>query len=139
MSFSGCILAVLQCCALPLESSCAQSRFPTQALTGLSIVHRNLAGEIGEEWEAREGKGDPADDLLALVKQIVPYHMGHNAETDAVDLLLEVSSSCSPHPSGLACPGMLLSVLERCVMLLHQAVVLHRKTPCNLGQRPAEQ
>ena len=30
------------------------------------------------------------DDLLALVRQIVPYHMGHNAETDAVDLLLEV-------------------------------------------------
>ena len=55
---------------------------------------RNLAGEIGEEWEAREGKSEPTDDLLALVKQIVPYHMGHNAETDAVDLLLEVSSIC---------------------------------------------
>ena len=51
---------------------------------------RNLAGEIGEEWEARSGKGEAVDDLLALVQQIVPYHMGHNAETDAVDLLLEV-------------------------------------------------
>ena len=54
-------------------------------------LRRNLAGEIGEEWEARSGKGEAVDDLLALVKQIVPYHMGHNAETDAVDLLLEVS------------------------------------------------
>ncbi len=57
-------------------------------------TNRNLAGEIGEEWEAREGKSEPTDDLLALVKQIVPYHMGHNAETDAVDLLLEVRSIC---------------------------------------------
>ena len=30
------------------------------------------------------------DELLALVAQIVPYHMTHNAEPEAVDLLLEV-------------------------------------------------
>ena len=62
---------------------------------------RNLAGEIGEEWEARGEKGEGVDDLLALVKQIVPYHMGHNAETDAVDLLLEVLRE----PSHVLHPG----------------------------------
>lgn len=33
------------------------------------------------------------DDLLALVSQIVPFHMTHNAEPEAVDLLLEVGGS----------------------------------------------
>ena len=44
------------------------------------------------------------DDLLALVRQIVPYHMGHNAETDAVDLLLEV-------PGGRRLPLAMLAVV----------------------------
>ena len=80
---------------------------------------RTLAGEIGDEWAARrenaaeaaaqkdaaaeagtttteaEAKTTPpslttTDDLLVLVNQIVPYHLEHNAEPEAVDLLLEV-------------------------------------------------
>lgn len=53
---------------------------------------RHLAGEVGAEWESREASEPPAptDDLLALVKQVVPYHCAHNAEPEAVDLLLEV-------------------------------------------------
>jgi hypothetical protein len=31
------------------------------------------------------------DDLLTLVRQIVPFHMTNNAEPEAVDLLVEVS------------------------------------------------
>jgi len=31
-----------------------------------------------------------ADDLLALVEEIVPYFMDHNSEHDAIDLLMEV-------------------------------------------------
>jgi hypothetical protein len=38
----------------------------------------------------RDEAGAPCADLLALVAQIVPYHMTHNAEPEAVDLLLEV-------------------------------------------------
>lgn len=51
---------------------------------------RHLAGEIGSEWAERIEADKPTDDLLALVHQIVPFHMAHNAEPEAVDLLLEV-------------------------------------------------
>ena len=47
---------------------------------------RSLAGEIGEAY-AKE----PADDLLELVEDIVPFHLQHNAEAEAVDLLIETS------------------------------------------------
>ena len=51
---------------------------------------RHLAGEIGEEWPARDEAQQPVDDLLRLIQDIVPFHMAHNAEPEAVDLLLEV-------------------------------------------------
>eukprot|EP00878_Enallax_costatus_P009276 GHUV01009695.1.p1 GENE.GHUV01009695.1~~GHUV01009695.1.p1 ORF type:complete len:780 (+),score=173.65 GHUV01009695.1:1347-3686(+) len=51
---------------------------------------RHLAGEISEEYKARHEANEPVDQLLQLVDQIVPYHMTHNAEPEAVDLLLEV-------------------------------------------------
>lgn len=53
---------------------------------------RNLAGEIGAEFNERttaEPRGDVTD-LLKLVRDIVPYHMKHNAEPEACDLLMEV-------------------------------------------------
>ncbi|CAL6276423.1 predicted protein [Bathycoccus prasinos] len=61
---------------------------------------RNLASEIGIEYhrradleEGEEGvtaKDKEVDDLMKLVKDIVPFHMSHNAEPEAVDLLIEV-------------------------------------------------
>ncbi|CAM9663790.1 unnamed protein product, partial [Ectocarpus sp. 6 AP-2014] len=72
---------------------------------------RSLAGEIGQEYSARrigavkegaDGEGDEAmadaagggdadvSDLMALVDDIVPFHLQHNAEAEAVDLLVEV-------------------------------------------------
>jgi 26S proteasome regulatory subunit N1 len=51
---------------------------------------RHLAGEISEEFSARQEGGAGVDDLMTLVQQIVPFHMTHNAEPEAVDLLLEV-------------------------------------------------
>eukprot|EP00567_Pseudictyota_dubia_P003558 CAMPEP_0197439458 /NCGR_PEP_ID=MMETSP1175-20131217/6200_1 /TAXON_ID=1003142 /ORGANISM="Triceratium dubium, Strain CCMP147" /LENGTH=934 /DNA_ID=CAMNT_0042969377 /DNA_START=145 /DNA_END=2949 /DNA_ORIENTATION=- len=58
---------------------------------------RSLAGEIGQEYNARvlDGAGDPDDDapfsdLLSMVDVIVPFHVSHNAEAEAVDLLIEV-------------------------------------------------
>lgn len=55
---------------------------------------RHLAGEIAEEFKVRRAADEAAsvDDLMALVRQIVPYHMTHNAEPEAVDLLLEVEA-----------------------------------------------
>jgi 26S proteasome regulatory subunit N1 len=51
---------------------------------------RNLAGEIGNEFQQRQTDEQPVDDLMDLVKQIVPFHVKHNAEPEAVDLLMEV-------------------------------------------------
>ena len=66
---------------------------------------RSLAGEISEEYnfrslqldnrEEQEDDGDDepvleVDDLMTLVDDIVPFQMKHNAEAEAVDLLLEV-------------------------------------------------
>ncbi|EFJ39963.1 26S proteasome regulatory complex [Volvox carteri f. nagariensis] len=55
---------------------------------------RHLSGEIAEEFRVRREADSAAavDDLMTLVKQIVPYNMTHNAEPEAVDLLLEVES-----------------------------------------------
>ncbi|KAH8965711.1 hypothetical protein BDL97_04G130400 [Sphagnum fallax] len=53
---------------------------------------RNLAGEIGNEFQQRQIEEQPVDDLMDLVKQIVPFHVKHNAEPEAVDLLMEVES-----------------------------------------------
>jgi 26S proteasome regulatory subunit N1 len=51
---------------------------------------RNLAGEIGKEFAAREEKGEKTDDLESLVDEILPFFMAHNADFDAIDLLIEV-------------------------------------------------
>mmetsp|Transcript_40951 Transcript_40951/g.49700 ORF Transcript_40951/g.49700 Transcript_40951/m.49700 type:complete len:902 (-) Transcript_40951:215-2920(-) len=53
---------------------------------------RNLAGEIGSEFQRRQGIGGDVTELLTLVRQIVPFHMKNNAEPEGVDLLLEVDS-----------------------------------------------
>ncbi|KAL7185452.1 hypothetical protein ACSBR2_027403 [Camellia fascicularis] len=51
---------------------------------------RNLAGEIAQEHTKRQSKEAVIDDLMELVQQIVAFHMKHNAEYEAVDLLMEV-------------------------------------------------
>lgn len=57
---------------------------------------RSLAGEIGQEYSARVLDGadpdqdEPFADLLRMVDVIVPFHVTHNAEAEAVDLLIEV-------------------------------------------------
>lgn len=49
---------------------------------------RHLAGEIAQNWP--ETQGTFRTRLIDLVKQIVPYNMEHNAESDACDLLMEI-------------------------------------------------
>ncbi|RDY11278.1 26S proteasome non-ATPase regulatory subunit 2-like A, partial [Mucuna pruriens] len=51
---------------------------------------RNLAGEIAQEYTKRQSEEAPIEDLMELVQQIVAFHMKHNAEPEAVDLLMEV-------------------------------------------------
>lgn len=51
---------------------------------------RNLAGEIGQEYQERTENHKPVDDLMTLVDEIVPFHIKSNAEADACDLLIEV-------------------------------------------------
>ncbi|XP_071686374.1 26S proteasome non-ATPase regulatory subunit 2 homolog A-like [Rutidosis leptorrhynchoides] len=51
---------------------------------------RNLAGEIAQEYSKRVNEEVTTDDVIELVEQIVAFHMKHNAEPEAVDLLMEV-------------------------------------------------
>lgn len=50
----------------------------------------HLSNDIGEEFNLRLEQGQGCDDLIDLVREIVPYFMEHNAEHDAIDLLMEV-------------------------------------------------
>lgn len=57
---------------------------------------RSLAGEISEEYAARVVAGadpdleEPFEDLMTMVYVVVPFHLTHNAEAEAIDLLIEV-------------------------------------------------
>jgi 26S proteasome regulatory subunit N1 len=56
---------------------------------------RSLAGEISEEYNQRMLDTSPGDDiddedLMLLVDDILPFQMQHNAEAEAVDMLVEV-------------------------------------------------
>jgi 26S proteasome regulatory subunit N1 len=56
---------------------------------------RSISSDIGVEYNNRinaENGPSSVSDLLEMVDLIVPYHMKHNAEIDAVDLLLEISN-----------------------------------------------
>ena len=54
------------------------------------MIFRHLSEEIHVEYSLRTTSGEPVEDLFDLTKQIVPYFMSHNAETDACDLLMEI-------------------------------------------------
>ncbi|GBB88799.1 hypothetical protein RclHR1_01540022 [Rhizophagus clarus] len=53
---------------------------------------RHLSTEIGQEYVYRTEKELSTDDLMALALEIVPFFLKHNAEADAVDLLLELEA-----------------------------------------------
>ncbi|PWY99431.1 26S proteasome regulatory complex, non-ATPase subcomplex, Rpn1 subunit [Testicularia cyperi] len=53
---------------------------------------RHLAAELGEEYDARSQKDESTEELLQLALQVVPFSLTHNAEADAVDLLLELEA-----------------------------------------------
>lgn len=49
-----------------------------------------MAEEIRGEYSERMDKGETVEDLVNLGKEIIPYNMQHNAETEACDLLMEI-------------------------------------------------
>ncbi|RUS22881.1 armadillo-type protein [Endogone sp. FLAS-F59071] len=53
---------------------------------------RHLSSEIGVEYNNRDEADEPKDDLMRLALEIVPFFLKHNAEADAVDLLLELEA-----------------------------------------------
>lgn len=56
-----------------------------------SFSFRHLAGQVALEWqETEETNTQMREKLLSMTKEIVPYHMGHNAEAEACDLLMEI-------------------------------------------------
>lgn len=77
---------------------------------------RHLAGQLAEEYMLRLDAGTDVQELLDLVDIIVQYHMQHNAEADAVDLLLEVERLHTLPSCGLIddhnCPRVCLYLLR---------------------------
>lgn len=52
---------------------------------------RHLSGELAGEWDELTDDAEAiSKKLIALVHEIVPYNMAHNAETEACDLLMEI-------------------------------------------------
>lgn len=52
---------------------------------------RHLAAEIAAEWaDVSTDNVQLREQLVKLASQIVPYHMAHNAEAEACDLLMEI-------------------------------------------------
>ncbi|XP_034193451.1 regulatory particle non-ATPase 1 [Osmia lignaria lignaria] len=51
---------------------------------------RHLSGELAGEWDELSDDAEATKKLIALVHEIVPYNMAHNAETEACDLLMEI-------------------------------------------------
>lgn len=52
-----------------------------------------MAGQLSQEWQDNtEDEKDAAakDRLLELCKEVVAYHMDHNAEAEACDMLMEI-------------------------------------------------
>ncbi|KAL4225519.1 26S proteasome non-ATPase regulatory subunit 2 [Mactra antiquata] len=52
---------------------------------------RHLAGQVSIEWQdLTEKDNEMKERLLKMAKEIVPYHMAHNAEAEGCDLLMEI-------------------------------------------------
>ncbi|WFD33153.1 proteasome regulatory particle base subunit [Malassezia sp. CBS 17886] len=53
---------------------------------------RHLCTELGEEYNARTEKEEDTAELLELALLVAQFSLSHNAEVDAVDLLLELEA-----------------------------------------------
>lgn len=53
-------------------------------------ICRHLSTEIGLEYERRQESEAETEDLIALALEVGPFFLAHNAEADAVDLLMQL-------------------------------------------------
>nr|KAG5694635.1 hypothetical protein BaRGS_014730 [Batillaria attramentaria] len=52
---------------------------------------RHLAGQVAQEWqETTEKDVEKRKQLTKMAEEIIPYHMNHNAEAEACDLMMEI-------------------------------------------------
>ena len=51
---------------------------------------RSLAGQLFLEYQKRVENEEGTAELIELVKQMVPFHVEHNSEPEAIDILIEV-------------------------------------------------
>jgi 26S proteasome regulatory subunit N1 len=51
---------------------------------------RHISGEIAQRWPSIAEDVKQKEELIHLVHSIVPYHMKHNAEAEAVDLVMDI-------------------------------------------------
>ena len=51
---------------------------------------RHLALEVGQDYQRRLAEDEDAQELINLADTILPYFLSHNADADAVDLLIEL-------------------------------------------------
>eukprot|EP00300_Choanocystis_sp_HF-7_P023926 c2531_g1_i2.p1 GENE.c2531_g1_i2~~c2531_g1_i2.p1 ORF type:complete len:619 (+),score=139.90 c2531_g1_i2:186-1859(+) len=75
------------------EGSCESLKFRLQGTNDMSWGHeyiRHLCSELVTEWARLSDASESTNHLLQLATDIVKYHMAHNAESEAVDLLLEI-------------------------------------------------
>ena len=64
---------------------------PSELSNPFDRVRRHLAGQVSQEWqETGDGDVDRRALLTSLAKEIIPYHMSHNAEAEACDLMMEI-------------------------------------------------
>jgi 26S proteasome regulatory subunit N1 len=54
------------------------------------VIFRHLSTEIGQEYIRRQEKEAETEDLVELALEVAPFFLAHNAEADAVDLLLQL-------------------------------------------------
>lgn len=59
------------------------------------FVYRHVSGELALEYADLMAAKESVDHLVALVEEIVPYDMQHNAEAEACDLLMELERIAS--------------------------------------------
>ena len=78
----------------------------------VAVAEAAVAARIGAEAVPMDDDGEAdVSDLIELVDDIVPFHLQHNAEAEAVDLLVEVqicrlALSPSPHTPHRLCAFM---------------------------------
>ena len=86
---------------------------------------RALSGEISSDYQRRLDAGEPTDELGWLIDTIVPYNMAHNAEPEAIDLLMEVEQ--------------LPKLIPHCTQQNFEKVALYLRSSAQYAADPEEQ